>query len=112
MTQMSTNPKQTQEPGSPATFDPLASIYTTANAQEVLNTVLEHLMGDHDGDYPNDTKLDALAPSLKASIMHAVQEEARTPCDHVYTDIENLARDVQELLPSEELQAIREAMRL
>ena len=93
-------------------FDPNRPIYSNANAQNVLEALLEHLMGDHDGDYPDDSTVDALAPRLKGLITQTVQQENRTPCDHIYMDIENLAHNVQELLTTNEVLAIRKFMGL
>ena len=96
----------------PPTFDPNAPIYNVANAQEVLNTVMEHLMGDHDGNYPRDQEIDELAPSLKESVMQAIHANQPTPCNHVFADIEDLAHQAQDLIPTDELQAIRKSMGL
>ena len=91
-------------------FDPKKSLYEEANATGVINMFMEKVMDDHQGEYPDHDQLDALVPSLKGLVMEKIETAKLQICKCIECDLDSMAADIKELLPPEELTAIREAM--
>ena len=68
-------------------FDPERSIYHEANAQDVVNMLLENVMGENNGEYPENDEVDGLAPSLKGLIMRQIDASTLRSCKHMEHDV-------------------------
>ena len=92
-------------------FDPNRSIYPELNAAGLVNFLLERVMGDCQfGRYPNEDEVHNLAPSLKTLIMKQIENSTLSMCVHAESNMDDMACDVKDLLPPEELAALQDAM--